>query len=33
MVRILSKTATIEWLSDERWIVLSFHGGFVEHLE
>jgi hypothetical protein len=29
----LSKTAAIDWLTDERWIVLSFHGAFAGHLE
>ena len=23
----------VEWLTDERWIVFSFYGGFAHHLE
>jgi hypothetical protein len=29
----LGKTAVIDWLTDDRWIVLSFHGDFASHLE
>jgi hypothetical protein len=28
-----TKSALIEWLTDEHWIVLSFHGEFADHLE
>ena len=29
----LTKSALIEWLTDEHWIILSLHGGFADHLE
>jgi hypothetical protein len=29
----ISKIDAVDWLTDERWIVFSFYGGFAQHLE
>jgi hypothetical protein len=29
----MSKIEAIDWLTDDRWIVLSFYGGFAQYLE
>ncbi len=29
----VSKIDVVDWLTDERWIVFSFYGGFARYLE